>query len=323
VYRKNLMSRIFYFCHDNPAPSGGILTLYNHVEIIKDAGFDAMIVHFNEGFKLNWFNSSAPVTYVRKIKIYPDDWVVIPEDYITVFDILSTIPCNKVLFCQGHYNIFNYLPEQKRYEDYGVSDFLVSSKEVQRFIEDVFKVPTTLIPYAVDKQIFKPSDEKRKLLLAYMPRRGAWNINQIKGILYHRAPELRDIQWVPIDNLSLEEVASVLQNCFVFLSTGYREGFGLPPVEGMACGCIIVGFPAGGGREYAKKENGFWVTDEDPLLLADVLENVLKLIKHDPNNRLITSKRESGYQTANYYSIGRQKDILINYWQQKFFNFIE
>jgi hypothetical protein len=31
----------------------------------------------------------------------------------------------------------------------------------------------------------------------------------------------------------------------------------------MASDCVVAGFTGGGGREYAVKENGFWVEEDD------------------------------------------------------------
>ena len=45
-------------------------------------------------------------------------------------------------------------------------------------------------------------------------------------------------------------VADILRESQVFLSFGHPEGFGLPPAEALACGCLVIGYHGGGGREY-------------------------------------------------------------------------
>ena len=37
-----------------------------------------------------------------------------------------------------------------------------------------------------------------------------------------------------------------------FLSLSACEGFGLAPLEAMACGCAVAAFEAGGGSEYMR-----------------------------------------------------------------------
>ena len=117
--------------------------------------------------------------------------------------------------------------------------------------------------------------------------------------------------------MSESEVAGTMQKSALFLSTGFREGFGLPPVEAMACGCIVIGFTAGGGREYANDGNGFWVQDENPLACADVLQEVLGMYAKDPENSRWDLLREEGYKTAQSYTLERQRNHLLKYWEDK------
>ena len=43
----------------------------------------------------------------------------------------------------------------------------------------------------------------------------------------------------------------------IFLTFSNQEGFGLPPVEAMACGCLVVGYHGHGGKEFLKPEWSF------------------------------------------------------------------
>jgi len=45
----------------------------------------------------------------------------------------------------------------------------------------------------------------------------------------------------------------LLSGCHLFMSTGFPEGFGLPPLEAMASGCVPVGFTGFGGWEYMRQ----------------------------------------------------------------------
>jgi len=47
------------------------------------------------------------------------------------------------------------------------------------------------------------------------------------------------------------ELAHVLQESDIFISTSLWEGFGLPALEAMACGCAVISSDNGGCREYA------------------------------------------------------------------------
>lgn len=78
--------------------------------------------------------------------------------------------------------------------------------------------------------------------------------------------------------------------------TSRCEGFLLPGLEAMACGCLVVTTDCGGIKEYAiHKKN------------AVILENIDQLWKRDEINNLIHNKRlinkliTNGYKTVRMY----------------------
>jgi len=108
--------------------------------------------------------------------------------------------------------------------------------------------------------------------VAFMPRKGANHIRLVAGLVGTKAHTgLPPISWLPIDNLQREQVAMRLRGAHIYLSTSVQEGLGLPPLEAMAAGCLVVGFAGGGGLDYATSANGIWLPDEDPWALADAL----------------------------------------------------
>jgi glycosyltransferase involved in cell wall biosynthesis len=311
------MPRILYLSHDNPRPSGGVRTLYRHVEILRKAGFDAYIVQYQSGFQPGWFSSDVPVLYAEGgLALHAEDWAVIPEDHSLVRSGLENIGCRKAIFCQGHYQIFECIPPAASWMDYGATEVLVSSTPIRDFVRSVFAVEPAYIPLSLDLDLFRPGAEPRKLQLAYMPRKGAHHLRMIQALIHHRAPELEEIPWIPIDGCGEAEVAAILRSSAFFLATGFREGFGLPPLEAMACGAIVVGFRAGGGAEYARQENGFWVPDEDTLALADKLIELLRAYRGGNAGSLWESVRAAGYSAAAQYTRGAEAKRLIEFWSR-------
>ena len=64
----------------------------------------------------------------------------------------------------------------------------------------------------------------------------------------------------------------------VFLSCSRHEGFGLPQLEAMACGCPTVCTDAHGNREYARNGETSLMSGHDPERLA---ENMIRVM-HEP-----------------------------------------
>lgn len=310
------MARILYLCHDNPNPSGGIRTLYRHVEILNSGGFDAYIVHYQTGFQPRWFQSAAPVIYADGgMGFNPDDWVVVPEDYCGALEGIRNVGCRKAVFCQGHYQIFQCLAPEASWRDYGISAVIASSIPICDFVRSVFGIEPAYIPLSLDHDLFSPgTDRERPLQVAFMPRKGAHHLRMARAIVHHLAPDLRDVPWVPIDALNESEVAATLRGAAFFLATGYREGFGLPPLEAMACGAMAIGFRAGGGTEYARDDNGFWVPDEDTFALAREMIRVFRAYRNPESGRLFDSVRAAGRATAASYNRAIETKRVIEFW---------
>src|SRR5258708_2603669 len=90
--------RILYFVHDDPLPSGGVRTIYAHVEHLNRNGFSAFAVHQMPGFKPTWFCSSVPTLYFESgLQVTPADVLVIPEN-LGILAHLKPIPIRKVIF---------------------------------------------------------------------------------------------------------------------------------------------------------------------------------------------------------------------------------
>jgi glycosyltransferase involved in cell wall biosynthesis len=66
------------------------------------------------------------------------------------------------------------------------------------------------------------------------------------------------------------ELAELYRTCAAFVSASWVEGFGLPPLEAMACGAPVVMTDSGGSREFAQPmENCILVPIRDPKALAE------------------------------------------------------
>jgi glycosyltransferase involved in cell wall biosynthesis len=311
------MARVLYISHDNPRPSGGVRTLYRHVEILRKAGFDASVVQHQQGFRMAWFQSDAPVLYAEGgLALESADWVVIPEDHGAALEGFRNVGCSKAIFCQGHYHVFEFIPAGSSWTAYGVTQVLASSGPIRDFVRTVFGIEPAYVPLSLDLDLFRPAENPPELQLAFMPRKGAHHVRSIQGILHHRAPDLREIPWIAIDGRNEAEVAAILGRSAFFLSTGLREGFGLPPLEAMACGAMVVGFRAGGGSEYATQENGFWVADEDTFALADKLIEVLRAYRDANSSPLWASLRSAGYATAARYTRAAEAQRVVAFWSE-------
>jgi glycosyltransferase involved in cell wall biosynthesis len=93
-----------------------------------------------------------------------------------------------------------------------------------------------------------------------------------------------------------EEIADVYNKSSIFISTSWWEGFGLPGLEAMACGCAVITSGSGGVTEYANDKNSLFFTPKSSSELEFAL---LKLLN---NRNLICVLSENGKISAGKFS---------------------
>jgi len=112
------------------------------------------------------------------------------------------------------------------------------------------------------------------------------------GARYHYCPDDR-------------EVASLYQRATVFVLTSRHEGFGLPILEAMACGCPVVCTDADGNMDFCRDgENCLIVSRDDERALARAVETLIR------SPELRERLRLGGLETAERYDWNRAVDGL-------------
>jgi glycosyltransferase involved in cell wall biosynthesis len=109
---------------------------------------------------------------------------------------------------------------------------------------------------------------------------------------YLKFPYLRD-----------NELAKVYSSADVFLFTSYIEGFGLPPLEAMACGTPVVTTNAKGNMEYIEPNINALVSE--PGDVNSLVKNVIKVLT---DYKLKESLIENGLQTAKEWTWDKVTD---------------
>jgi hypothetical protein len=302
--------RILYFNHDNPNASGGVRTIYRHVRHLVRNGLPAFVVQGSSRFQPNWFSEDVPTLASQSMALYPEDVVIIPEDHRQALDALKSLDVRKIVFCQNHYYAFTGLGQHRSWAEMGIKTVFASSEVIAGFLQSMMgwnDVP--VVHYAVDPGMFKPL--KKELQIAYMPRKRPLEANFICNLTTRLLGSAADVRWVPLDGVSETAVAKALGESAIFLSLSRLEGFGLPPVEAMACGCVVVGYHGQGGLEFASPENGFWCEEGDPIACAQLLYRVVDMVRQD--NPEVQRVLRGAAATAARYTLERQEQELMQF----------
>lgn len=94
-----------------------------------------------------------------------------------------------------------------------------------------------------------------------------------------------------------KDIADVYRSSEIFISTSWWEGFGLPPLEAMACGCAVISSAAGGVNEYARKDKNCLMFE--PRNEMALKQSLIRMIEDkDLRNRLAAN----GIKTAKNFT---------------------
>jgi glycosyltransferase involved in cell wall biosynthesis len=335
---------IYYFCPDFRGAVGGVKAMYRHVDILNRNGFSASILHSTTGFRCRWFENETRIDYAKKTQFKKDDVIVFPEPLLPYFtdshnpptlklhfyrafsknrhkfytNELSKAPVRKVIFNQNAYLTFKDLDYSKDYDiPYLRRDVVATicvSEDNYNHLKFVFPdIPLYRVHYSANKADFYYQPEK-KHQIAFMTDRNKDDWNQVLNIL--KLKKLTEgFLLIPIQNKTEKQVAQILKESAIFFGFGKTEGFSLPPMEAMICGCIVVGYHGRGGREYFHPEFSYPVEAGDIIGFVQKAEEAIKAYRNNPDLMLEKGKRASERTSRDYDACIEEAD-LIGTWSE-------
>lgn len=303
---------INYLCPDHDRPSGGVRTIYRHVDTLNAAGIDATVVHAHDGFSCTWFAHDTRVTAARSVALSRQDILVVPEWYGPGFSTLPVGP-RIVVFNQNAYKTFAGLHESAPDGAPcrgipGLEAVLVVSHDNAEYISFAFpELTVAQVRNCIDPDVFHRPKRPAGRRMGLMPRKRPDDVRQVLRLLAARG-SLDGWEVVFIEGHTESETAELLRSCAIFLSFSTQEGFGLPPAEAMASGCYVVGFPGLAGREYFHPAFSHPVEDGDVLAFA---KGVAAALIEDPTALANKGRAASDYVLRRYSLAGLRDDLLM------------
>lgn len=288
--------RFYYYYPTYNKPSGGNKQLRLQATLLRELGIETYLLrdemYFNNQnpFDDNLFYDvaveTAPVPFERAATyLKPDDVLMLPE--VLLAQSLSRCldwNCRVAVNNQNGFHGIRHCPPS---EICGrrIEFVIVNAPYVTDLCVRFYRVPNArifLIPYWIDRPPFGlSSDEERtaEISIGYMPRKLP-EVNQVvRSMVEVSYP---DVKWIEIDGLSEAEVATLFRRLQIFFAAQDEEGFGMPAIEAMACGCLVTGFQGTGPfpHPYANAQNGIWAKDRDANDAADALIRAIELVRN-------------------------------------------
>lgn len=254
--------RTVFFVPPLKQMSGGLANIYSVVRNLCALGGEvALMGPFNEAPGLSEALADIPG---REPEILPwgtpllstDLWCI-PESWPNAMTVGVHAGADVLVYVQNWVYMLGILPKGIQWSSLPL-EYVAVSTPVAWFLQEVLALETRdILPPVVDEIFFRPSEQPSShVRIAWMPRKNRALGEQAQHVANACLAEdslAPRVEWVTIHKVSKEEVAALLSTCHLFLSTGFPEGFGLPPLEAMACGCVPVGCTGFGGWEYMRQ----------------------------------------------------------------------
>ncbi len=332
-----------------PSMSGGFHMLLHLGESMAQLGHDVFFVIHEQGPPLPIYQAlrqktKLPLRSWHEAHLTSKHVWIIPEGWpnALVLGLRSGARC--IVYMQSWSFAMRTLPPGVHWQQLPV-DFLYVSEPTRHCLRELTGKDGPILRPCVHTELFYPpalapaaAHFDGPLRIAWMPRKNKGLGLQIVDAFTQRNTHLpqpwcaqKPVQWMEIHKVPYEKVPEALRACHIFLTTGFPEGFGLPALEAMACGCIPVGFSGLGGWDYMRSHplpasshpfvskaffpmppcpvdgifphgggNGFFVEDAHVLAAILALEHAAHLLYEggEELNRL----RQNMALTANAYS---------------------
>ncbi len=307
--------------------SGGVAIILNHVNRLKERGYDVRLLTLSLETDIDWFANTVPVFSVLEGKqLEIDIDVMIATHWSTVSFVNRSDAPRRLYFVQSDERRFN--PENKEEvraieATYRLDmEYMTEARWIQRWLMEEFGKKAYYVPNGLDQSVFFPSppigESKKKIRVLLEGPIDSW----FKGMrdAYAAVSGLDCELWIvssqgkpPSDweydrffeCVPIGEMKDVYSSCDIFLKMSYMEGFFGPPMEAMACGCAVVVGKVTGYDEYIVDGVNALVVEQGDI------EGAKKAVK-----RLITdiSLREklieNGKETVRFWSWDQSINLL-------------
>jgi hypothetical protein len=289
-------SKIYVACPSNVA-TGGPELLHQLVYELRKLGFNAYMYYYdmenNNPIHPAYVKYSNP--YVENIEDNQLNILIVPEvktgliyDYNKIqkviwwlsvdnfykrFDsnILWKKVVKKILFNLGYFKVYRFQKDNNLI--HFVQSEYAKQHLLQKGIENIYFLGDYLNELFIDEQLENINSKKQDIVI-YNPKKG---IEFTKKIIQHG----ENITFVPIENMTREEVAKLLSTAKVYIDFGNHPGKDRIPREAAISGCCVITGKQGSAKYYED------VAIEEEFKFEDKIENIpliIKKIKECMNN---------------------------------------
>ena len=261
-------TQIYVACPSQVA-TGGPELLHQLVYKLNKLGYNASMVYFDnwtlckhkslsritrhkDPVHVYYHKYNNPVTLLYDIKDDSNNVIVIPETFSTILYMFKNI--KKALWWLSVDNFF-LKQKEKSYRLKNIFSLMKSydfndNPNIYHLSQSFYAidflknkgVPESKISYLSDflnKTFLDEMDQvqfdssSRKDVILYNPKKGYETTSKLKSLLL-------DYEWVPLVNMTPDEVKNLLLSSKVYIDFGFHPGKDRFPREAAICGCCVI-----------------------------------------------------------------------------------
>lgn len=249
----------------------------------------------------------------HRLEIRPDDVFVLPE--FAYPEYAGALPDNRcLLLAQDVLSLSQAFRRDLAAGTQMIDRFdtiLTTSAASEAAVAEFTGKTSKRIPQVVSRPSLVSQTPKIRQI-AYMPRKRRDEAEIILKCLKN-APELATWRFVQIENFSSEELDQTLNESLIFLAFSHMEGFGLPPAEAMAAGCIVIGYTGVGGDEYFTTRYGCPIQDCDMVSFISTVRTIVAEYEKNPA-QLDETRQKAARYIHTEYNAQKHKTELLKIW---------
>lgn len=244
--------------------SGGVRCIVGALNRLKRRGFETVCYVTHPDLRCEWLNAEFPILPVAQFQNFrgiaispysPTAEIVAKSEAIGKFYWVHSYE-PKFPELTGRPDSWRIMSEASyRFDEL---QYIAVSSYLKMILELIYgrNVLTTLAPGGVDTGLFRPGPKsKNRLRVLFLSRehafRGAEDIIQALDLIRKQGTELDVyVMGYPLEMgriphklfspLPQPEFAQLLGTMDIFVHASQFEGFGLPPLEAMACKCAVI-----------------------------------------------------------------------------------
>lgn len=266
--------------------SGGVRIILSYANILGKRGHKVTVLTTERSFFRRWQKIwrreprwsgflEAKVKFLPKwsLDYLPKADIVVGDSW-QVGQFVLALPeefGKKIQFIQHDERLYHGQPEEVSKVYAAPTKKVVVSTWLKNILRKDFGQEGALFLEPLDKNLFQPIPVKKETgkirvlmlnhsypwkgvkdgLKAYQAVKEKFSSLKLELVMFGvrgQKPEICDEYYF---NPPQKKLAEIYSSCDIFLCPSWDEGFGMPSLEAMACGAVVVTYDNGGSRDYA------------------------------------------------------------------------